>query len=56
MTLPALTPVRFLVQFRLFVFRGLSLGMDTGSIDFVFGIKSVCGFHTTKIEKILKNF
>ena len=56
MTLPALTSVRFFVQLRLFVFRRLSLRMDTGSIDFVFRSKSACGFHTTKIKKILKNF
>lgn len=56
MTLPALTPVRFLVQLRLLVLRCLCLAMDTGSIDFVFGIKSVCGFHTTKIKKIFEIF
>lgn len=54
--LSTLTLISFLVQLRLLVLRCLCLAMDTGSIDFVFGIKSVCGFHTTKIKKIFEIF
>ena len=38
------------------MFRRLSLSMYPGSIDFVFRIKIVCGFHTTKVKKISEKF
>lgn len=54
--LSTLTLISFLVQLRLLVLRCLCLSMDAWTIDFVFRLKCVCGFHSSKIEIFFEIF